>query len=50
MRILTVLMWVFALSLSVQASPTTLLKFNGEEITEPYWFKESFLDLGDDLE
>lgn len=37
-------------ALSVANSETQLLKYSGSAIEEPYWFKESFLDIADDIE
>lgn len=50
MRFLTALLMFSLVCISAQADSTRLLKFNGEEIESPYWFKDSFLDLGDDLQ
>ncbi len=50
MRFLTVLLTLALLSLPTHADSTRLLKYSGGEITQPYWFKDSFLDLADDLE
>lgn len=37
-------------TLSVANNETQLLKYSGSAIEEPYWFKESFLDIADDIE
>ena len=37
-------------SLPVQAEKTSLIEYSGSPIAEPFWFKESFLELADDIE
>lgn len=39
----------FSTFLGAQQQETTLLKYSGSPIEEPYWFKDSFLELSDDI-
>ena len=49
MRFLTVVLMLVLASYPSHADSTRLLKFDGAAIESPYWFKESFLEFGDDL-
>jgi len=49
MRFLTAVLMLVLASSPSHADSTRLLKFDGAEIESPYWFKESFLEFGDDL-
>jgi len=49
MRTLTAFLLTALFSVSVFAESTSLLRYDGGEIETPYWFKESFLDIEDDL-
>lgn len=51
MRLFTPLLLLFWLSSSiVVAEQTQLLRYTGSEIEAPHWFKDSFLDLSEDIE
>ena len=50
MRFVAVLLTFLLACASAQAESTRLLKYDGGEIPSPYWFKDSFLDLADDVE
>ncbi len=51
MKCLPVFILLSALcSYSVNAEETRLNEYSGSEIEAPYWFKDSFLDLSDDIQ
>lgn len=50
MRLITIVLLSLVLTQFSNAQETQLMKYSGSEIDSPYWFKDSFLELADDIE
>ncbi|MGH1461291.1 MAG: thioredoxin family protein [Neptuniibacter sp.] len=50
MKTIPILLLAFLVSTGTHAQQTELMKYSGSAIESPYWFKDSFLDIADDIQ